>query len=355
MRLFLERADAVAARVDLAADAEVIAEICRNVEGIPLAIELAAARTRLLSPTELLERLTDSLSFLAASGVDLPERQRTVRATIDWSYELLSTSERVLLARLSVFAGGWTVEAAESVCDVDDGDVLESLGLLLDESFVTPIDEADRSPRFRMFETVRDYATERLEERGESGTMAARHLDYFRRLAKQAQPSLCGSGQREWVARLDAERPNLQEATSTALDTGQHAVVVEIAWDVIVLYFVRDAVDEPASWLRAVSAAEVVLDEVTTARLRTLLALTRVHQGDYERVLVELEEPLRVFRREHMNFEPAALHQLRFVRTSENDVETRSKHSGNRRAVRRSGTRLGRRARRSDARQHSCR
>ncbi len=322
VQLFLERAGAIAARVDLDADAEVVAEICRRVEGIPLAIELAATRTRLLSPMELLERLTDRLSFLAVTGADFPERQRTVRATIDWSYELLGTSERILLARLGVFAGGWTVEAADAVCGVDSDDVLEGLGRLLDQSFVTPADETGRSPRFRMFETVRGYATERLAELGESETMATRHLDYFRRLAERAQPSLCGPGQREWVARLNPERPNLRQATSTALDTGQHAVVVEIAWDVIVLYFVCDAVDEPASWLRAVSGSEVELDEVTTAKLRTLHALTRVHRGDYAGVLVELEEPLRVFRRERMNFEAAvALHQLGFVRYRvENDV-----------------------------------
>ncbi|HEX6312802.1 MAG TPA: DUF4062 domain-containing protein [Acidimicrobiia bacterium] len=316
VQLFLERSRAVAAGLELTADtADAVAEICRRLEGIPLAIELAAARTKLLSPTELLERLTDRLSVLVGGGPDVPERQRTLRATIDWSYDLLTDDERALLARLGVFTGGWTVEAAEAVCGVGDADVLATLGALLDASLVTAVGDAGSSPRFAMFETVRAYARERLDERGEVAAIAARHLDYYRRLGERAQPSLCGPGQREWVARLDPERPNLRYAVATALATSRYPDVVELAWDVVVFYFVRDAVDEPAGWLQAAVDAAPDLDDVTAAKLRSLHALTRIHQGRYAGVHADLEEPLEVFGRERMDFESAvALHQLGFVR-----------------------------------------
>ncbi|MGH9050365.1 MAG: DUF4062 domain-containing protein [Acidimicrobiia bacterium] len=316
VQLFLDRARAVAARIELTPDtADAVVEICRRLEGIPLAIELAAARTRLLSPAELLGRLTDRLSVLVGGGPDAPERQRTLRATIDWSYELLTDDERALLARLSVFTGGWTIEASEAVCGDEHNDVLGTLASLLDGSLVTPAaDDADAVPRFTMFETVRAYAAERLDEVAGSATIAGRHLDYYCQLAERAQPSLCGPGQREWVTRLDPERPNFRQAVRTALDTGRYAAVVELTWDVVVLYFVRDAVDEPTSWLQAVSDADADLDEVTTAKLRSLHALTRIHHGDYEDVLGELEEPLKLFAGEGMDFESAvALHQLGFV------------------------------------------
>ena len=324
VRLFLDRARAVSAEIVLNPDtADVVVEICRRLEGIPLAIELAAARTRLVSLTELLDRLTDRLSILVGGGPDAPERQRTLRATIDWSYELLTDAERSLLARLSVFTGGWTVEAAEAVCGDERVDVLETLASLLDSSLVTSVAGVDAAPRFAMLEAVRAYAAERLDERSESSAVALRHLEYYCRLAERAQPSLCGPGQREWVARLEPERPNLRQAVGTALDAGRYAAVVEFVWDVAVLYFVRDAADELTSWLRVVADAHADLDDVTTAKLRSLHALVRIHHGDYTNVLADLEEPLELFFGRGMDFEAAvALHQLGFVRYRvDHDVE----------------------------------
>jgi predicted ATPase len=316
VRLFVDRARAVAARIAVdPGSLATIAEICRRVEGIPLAIELAAARARLLSPAELLARLGDHLSSLVGGGADLPERQRTLRAAIDWSHQLLRPPEQALFARLGVFTGGFTVEAAEAVCGDDAADVLEPLGALLDGSLITSVDEPGSRPRFTMFETVRQYAVEQLDRRGEADARRGRHLAYHARLAEQAQPYLCGPGQREWVARLDPERPNFRHAVTTALAHGEHATVVEMAWDVIVLYFVRDAVDEPAAWLRSVAEAHPELDEVTAAKLRSLHALTRIHHGEYDSVDNDLDGALAVFRREQMSFESAvALHQIGFVR-----------------------------------------
>jgi predicted ATPase len=319
-RLFVDRARAVSGRFALTeANAGEVAEIVRRLDGLPLAIELAAARMRVLSPGALLERLRSSLDALGASAGDHPERQRTLRATLDWSYDLLTEPERALLARLAVFAGGWTIEAADAVCAGPDGaDVLEPLASLLDKSLVI----ADRGeagtepePRFRMLETVRTYAGERLEARGETGILRRRHLDWCRDLAERAQPHLCGPGQRDWVDRMTAERANVARAVTSALALHDHAAVVELAWDLVVFYFLGDAVDEPDSWLRRVRDAGPPLDEVTEARLRSLLALTRIHHGDYGGVHGALLGPLAVFRARGMTFETAvALHQLGFVR-----------------------------------------
>lgn len=320
--LFLDRASDVGVELDDGAGTvAVVAEICRRLEGIPLAIELAAARTRVLPPASLLERLDDRLGVLVGGGADVPARQRKLRATIDWSHDLLDEDARGLLARLSVFAGGWTLEAAEAVCDTGD-DLLEPLATLVDTSLVLPAAGPDGPPRFRMFETVRAYAGERLDELGEAGQLADRHLTHFRAVGEQAQPWLCGPGQREWVARLDVERPNLRVAVRHAVATGDHAAVVELTWDVIVLYFVRDAVDEPTAWLDAVARAEPDLDPITDAKLRSLHALVRIHHGDLDDVLEDLEGPLAVFEAHDMDFESAvALHQLGFVRQRAGDLD----------------------------------
>jgi len=316
IRLFLDRAAAVGQPIALSPEhAEVLVDISRRLEGVPLAIELAAAWTKLLTPRALLERLDDPLALLVGGSVDAPERHRTLRATVEWSYNLLEESERILLARLSIFANGWTIEGAEAVCATAEIPVLETLSSLLDASLVTPQGASASAPRFMMFEPVRSYAAERLDAAGERAAMADRHLDYYCALGARAQPALCGRGQRKWVERLDPERPDLRRAVATALAVGRHASVVELAWDVVVLYFVLDAVHEPASWLQHVVDAEPVLDTVTAAKLRSLLALTKIHEGRYEGAHADLSDALRVFRELDMEFEAAVtLHQIGFVR-----------------------------------------
>jgi predicted ATPase len=317
VRLFVDRAQAVEPAFTLTDDnVGTIAEICRNLDGLPLAIELAAARIRVLSPEALLARLSDPLALLTSGGADLPPRQRTLRSTIDWSYDLLDGSSRTLFAWLSVFAGGWTLEAAEAVCGDGDFDVLETMASLLDDSLVASFpDAAGRDPRFTMLATLREYAAARLEERGERAERDQRHLRYFRALAERAQPFLCGPGQREWLMRLDPERANMRKAVATALDAGDDPAVIEMAWDVIVYYFVRDAVDEPDSWLAHVADAGRPLSTVLEAKLHSLYALTRIHHGDYRGVERRLTQSLDTFRQHDMAFETAVgLHQLGFVR-----------------------------------------
>jgi hypothetical protein len=245
-------------------------------------------------------------------GPDLPERQQTLRATIEWSYRLLQEPEASLLECLSVFAGGWTLEAAEAVGDV--GEVADTLAALLDKSLVTVDRGSDGRPRFGMLGTIRAFAAEQLAARPDAVAVRARHLAWVRRLGAVAQPFLCGVGQAEWLVRIDPERANIRHAVRHALDTRDDEAVVEVAWDVVVYYFVREAVDEPHAWLSATRDAGRPLPRVLDARLRCLLALTRVRHGDRDAAGADLRAALAVFREEGMRFEAAvALHQLGFV------------------------------------------
>ncbi len=316
--LFADRARGVGAIVASEGEEAAAAdELCQRLDGLPLAIELAAARCRLLSPRSLLDRLGARLDGLGAGAADLPERQRTLRATIDWSYDLLDERERELLARLGVFAGGASVEAVEEICGCGEGgDVLEGIASLLDKSLLAVrADLGGGGPRLQMLETVRIYALERLEERGEADTIRARHLDWYRRLAERAQPALCGPGQQEWAEKLDAERANLRAAVETALEGGDDASVIELVWDVVVLYYIRDAVHEPESWLQRSEDAGRPLDELLTAKLGCMLAMMRIRRGEYGGARASLESSLAVFRAAGMEFEAAvALKEVAWVR-----------------------------------------
>ena len=312
VRLFVDRARAVSVGFDLTEEnAASVAELCRRLDGLPLAIELAAARVRLLPPAALLERLGDRLDMLAG-GPDRPERQRTLRATIDWSHQLLTEEESALFARLGVFVGGWALDAADEVCGgLDRADFLETLASLLDKALIVTDEQPVREPRFRMLETVRTYALDRLDDRGETDLLRDRHLNWYRRVADIAQPFLCGAGQRDWAARFDPERANLRAAVARALECSDDVAVIELVWDVIVFYFVRDAVDEPESWMDAVLAAGRPLDDVSAAKLRSLRALVSIMRGSYEGTRDALEWSLGVFRPRDMSFEAAvALKEL---------------------------------------------
>jgi len=316
VELFVARARAVDERFALTeANSEDIAEITRRLDGIPLAVELAAARTRILSPRSLLERLDDRFALLVGGSPDLPDRQRTLRTTLDWSHGLLTPEEQAVLARLSVFADTWTLEAAEAVCG-DDVDSVEALAGLLDKSLVVAREVTDTGEaRFGMLQTVRSYAAERLDSSGGTGLFRDRHLDHIRDLGRQAMPHLCGPRQAEWLARLDPDLPNIREAVDHAFDTERPREVVELVWDVIVHYLVRDATDEPRGWLERAQAWHDELDTVTQARLDAIHAAMRLHHGDYTAVHRGLADPIQVFRDHGLDFEVAvSLHQLGFVR-----------------------------------------
>ena len=205
----------------LSADnATAVAEICRRLDGLPLAIELAAARIRVLSPGELLGRLGRRLALEGAAR-DLPERQRTLRATIDWSHQLLDTEEARLFAYLSVFAGGWTRQAAERVCG--EGlrvQVLDGLESLVEHSLVQRATSGGDQLRFDMLETIREYARERLDASGAAADLARRHAHYFLDLAQDAEPHLTGPRADRWLQTLRVETDNLRSALRWAIDRG---------------------------------------------------------------------------------------------------------------------------------------
>jgi predicted ATPase/DNA-binding XRE family transcriptional regulator len=227
--LFVQRAQAV--RPDFALtehSAAVVALICRQLDGLPLAIELAAARLKLFSPQALLARLQGAysmtpLQILVGGAQDLPARQQTMRDTIAWSYDLLAPAEQALFRRLAVFVGGCTLEAAEAVCHADGAlgvSVLEGIASLVDKSLVQPNDDPDGEPRFEMLETIREYALEQLAARGEADGIHRAHASCYLALAEAAEPQLQGPQQTAWLDRLETEYANLRAAMRWAADTG---------------------------------------------------------------------------------------------------------------------------------------
>lgn len=223
VRLFIERA--VAVKPDFQAtneNAPAIAGICERVDGLPLAIELAAARVKLFSPQALLSRLEKSLSALGSGARDAPARQQTLRGAILWSYDMLDEGARRLLARFSVFARGGNLEQVEPVCGPADdvgGDVVESLDQLADQSLLRRLPDFDE-PRFLMLQTIRDFAAERLEESGEAHVIRDRHLKAFIALAREAQSHLFGPRRKEWLDRLEEDHDNFRAALEWAVATG---------------------------------------------------------------------------------------------------------------------------------------
>jgi predicted ATPase len=210
----LFEARAQAARPDFAvtsANAGAVADVCRALDGLPLAIELAASRVGALPPAALRRRLDHRLKLLVGGAQDAPERQRTLRATIDWSHQLLEQAEQRLFVRLAVFAGGCTIEAAQSVCG-DDLDAVDGLASLTDRG-LTRLEGSDEEPRFAMLETIREYAAERLELSEEASTLHGRHAEHFLALAEEAEPNLIGVGSHaEWLDRLERDHDNLRAA-----------------------------------------------------------------------------------------------------------------------------------------------
>jgi predicted ATPase len=190
-------------------NAPAVAEICSRLDGLPLAIELAAARVKVLGPEAILDRLQRRLPVLASGGQDLPARQRTLRGAIDWSYELLDEAERRLFARLAVFVGGWTLEAAEEVCNPNDElgiETIDGLASLTDKSLIHPVQGDDGESRFSMLQVISEFADERLEDEPDAAELRRRHAQRFLALAETAQPELRRTALRRWQSRLRARR-----------------------------------------------------------------------------------------------------------------------------------------------------
>jgi predicted ATPase/DNA-binding SARP family transcriptional activator len=214
VELFATRAQAVLAEFEVDGERSRVLELCRSLDCLPLAIELAAARSGELSPAEMLEVLPRRLELATHGARDLPARQQTLRATIEWSYGLLTEGERALHARLAVFTGGWSLEAAKAVCDADLGD----LATLIEKSLVAETERPDGQARFGMLETIREYAAEQLEASGEAETARRRHAEHFLGLGVEAKPELKLANAAAWMVRLEAEHENFRVALDWLLE-----------------------------------------------------------------------------------------------------------------------------------------
>lgn len=250
VELFVQRAAATKPEFALtAANAPAVAEICVALDGLPLAIELAAARINLLPPQAMLPRLGRRLTLLTGGARDRAERQQTLRGTIAWSYDLLSAHEQALFARLSVFAGGWTFEAAAAVTNADGAiDPFEATGQLVEHSLVRQ-EERDGEPRFGMLATLREFAAERLAERGEIEPMRRAHAAYVRAVAEEARPHLVGADQAAWLDRLEAEHDNVRAALAWSLDGGDREDALRLAGSLWRFWYVRGHLSEGRSWI----------------------------------------------------------------------------------------------------------
>jgi predicted ATPase/DNA-binding XRE family transcriptional regulator len=298
-RLFVERARAASPAFELTgAKAAAVAAICRRLDGLPLALELAATKVRYLDPETLLSRLDRALS--AGSGArDLPERQRTMRATLDWSHGLLEEPEKELFGRLSVFAGGFTLEAAEEIgalpSDAPD-DVIDLLGRLAEQSLVR-VRLGDDGPRYGMLEPVRQYAFEKLEESGEAEEVRRRHALYYLAFGERAGSELKGPEQPTWLERLETELGNLRAAIGWAIKHGQTEVLARMAWSMWKLWWLRGYRNEGRSRMEEALAKGTGLSDSARARLLFVAATLGQASGDFESTPPLIEESLALFRR----------------------------------------------------------
>ena len=230
VRLFVDRARDARADFELSEpNADAVAELCVRLDGLPLALELAAARIKLLSPGDILVRLGRRLEFLKAEpGAGVPERHRTLRAAIEWSYDLLTEEEQSLFTSLAVFVGGFTLDGAEAVAGDLELDVLDGVESLLNNNLLRTERMAGGEPRFGMLETIREYALERLAERGDGEAVRRRHADFYVLLAEKADPALFGPQQLSWLERLDAELANIRGALTWSAESGEAEVGLRI-------------------------------------------------------------------------------------------------------------------------------
>jgi len=252
VRLFVERAQAAVPSFTLSArNVGAVEQICRRLDGIPLAIELAAARIAVLSPEQIAARLGDRFFLLNGGSRTALPRHQTLLALVNWSHDLLSERERVLLRRLAVFAGGWTLEAAESVCANEGlllGEVLDLLSALVTKSLVLT-DEPGDEVRYRFLESLREYAADKLRDADEELTLRGRHLDWFLNLAERAEPELSGPRQAAWLQRLDEEHDNFRAALAWSAVCGDVNRGLRLAGALYRFWVTRGFVSEGHRWL----------------------------------------------------------------------------------------------------------
>jgi predicted ATPase/class 3 adenylate cyclase len=300
VRLFIARAVAVKPGFSVTnASAPAVAQISARLHGMPLAIELAAARIKLLTPDQILARLEHHLALLTAGSRDLPERQQTLRGAIAWSYDLLDEGARRLVDRLSVFRGGCDLETAEAVCGPASelgGDVFEGLGALVDQSLLR-IDEGHAEPRFVMTETIAEFASEMLEARGERETLQEHHARAFLDLAERAAPNLSGADQRTWLDRLERDHDNLRAALDWSTNQPAPGVAARLAFALWRFWQQRGYLNEARVRFETMAAMGWDLEPAVAARLAEGFGGVAYWQADHGTATREYRRALEIWRR----------------------------------------------------------
>jgi predicted ATPase/DNA-binding XRE family transcriptional regulator len=327
VQLFIQRAQAAKAGfVVTNANAPVIAEICVRLDGLPLAIELAAARIKLFTPEVLLARLNHPLALLTGGPRDLPARQQTIRAAVDWSYTLLSADEQQLFRRLGVFVGGFTFEAAEAVGMANNDqtiDVLAGLSALVDHSLLTVLEPVAGEPRYGMLELVREYALEGLLAVGEDAETRQRHATYLLELAEVVGPKVGGLESRKALDRLEAELPNIRAAFTWARAVGEHDLTLRFAGTLLPLWLEKGHRGEGRAMLKAALARSGVGS--SSAHAHGLNALGRLNWRDADRwpeTSAWFEESLAIFRKlGDLDGSAEVISHLAFVALLQGDIE----------------------------------
>jgi predicted ATPase/DNA-binding winged helix-turn-helix (wHTH) protein len=297
--LFSQRAAAVKPNFTITAEnAPTVAAICSRVDGLPLAIELAAARVKMLSPSALLARLESRLQLLTAGPSDVPERQQTLRKTIDWSYDLLNGSEQKLLRRLGVFLGACTLEAAEAVCDTRNdlgAEIFNVMSSLVDKSLVQQTDQGNDEPRFGMLETIREYCLERLGESGEEQATRRAHAAYCLVLAEEGNPDLAETERAGWLARCDIEHDNFRAALDWLFQTSD----VEWSFRLCVALFrfweMREHLAEGRARLESVLRVGGPRSAKERAKVLVYLSTFATVQGDFPAATDFVEQSLSIY------------------------------------------------------------
>ena len=326
VRLFVQRAQAVKPDFEVtSANAPAVAEICARLDGLPLAIELAAARTKMLPPNALLQRLSSRLKLLTGGSRDLPARQQTLRNAIDWSYSLMNPGEQTLFARLAVFVRGRSLEAVEAICNAEGDlpiDPLDGVGSLLDKSLLRQEEGPGDEPWFVMLETIHEYARERLEASGETEDLHRRHATYYLGLAEQAEAELDGPKQAMWLERLEAEHDNLRAALQWALDTGEPELALQLAGALAPYWYLRSQSSEGHKWFATVLPARYTASPVVQAKALLGAATLSYQQGDYKQSAFLGEESLTLYRQHNDKAGMAhALRALIAVHTDQGNYE----------------------------------
>ena len=288
VRFFVDRARAAAPHFALTPETTPnVVHICRRLDGIPLALELAAARMKVLSVEQISRRLDDRFQLLTGGSRTAVPRQQTLRATIDWSYDLLSEFERRLLRRLSVFAGGCSLEAVEEICGAaNEGDTIETLSHLSDKSLLALDDDAVDGPRYRLLETVRQYARDRLFESGEAAALRDRHFQFFQRLALEAEDKLLGPTQVTWANRLDGDYENLRAALEWGLASANPEASLRIVSALWHFWTQRSHFSEGRQWVERALAAAPSAQSALRAQAMAVGADVSYLGGDYQAATV---------------------------------------------------------------------